>query len=541
MRSATVQSIVWAGVISLFCHQIKADDKPAPTPPGVVAYFHFAGADRLGDESTLGTLKSVWDLAQSKGMRQTAMARLSQFCAARVGQADTNKTAGLIQPLLEDLLVSETHLELRGQDRVGEWTLALRLNEDRANLWQTNLWQLLAGGNGGEPKPYTAEGLAGWTAKYPHHPGEIHLVRSGEWTVLAGGAGEIPTTYGVFPALKSTKRPVAEAKDYWWDGEIDFPKLAALLGKDQLAKYPKIHLAMASKGDRIRSQWKVSFPDDLDWPMGNWEVPGKSIRDPLISFTAIQGVGPLLSRFPIVKQLGLDSAPNQLFFWSQSISPFAQYWAAPLKGVTNALDQFMVKAAPGINTNLVKLNLGEVKRVANKPNVVWGGLPIVVPYLRPGVENNMLVGGLFPVSNPPTNPPPAGLFEQVSSRPNLVMYDWEITGVRIEQLRPLAQLAQILTAQALTPTDSPGNKWLAALQGKLGNTVTEVLRTSPRELAVTRSSQLGLSALELVALASWIENPGFPGWTKTVQKHGRGLPAPRPGSAAPAPAPAPNK
>ncbi len=58
---------------------------------------------------------------------------------------------------------------------------------------------------------------------------------------------------------------------------------------------------------------------------------------------------------------------------------------------------------------------------------------------------------------------------------------------------------------------SAAGKWLAAIGPTLGNRVTEVTQTAPNELTFKRSAPAGLTAVELIALGSWLEAPKFPG------------------------------
>jgi hypothetical protein len=57
-----------------------------------------------------------------------------------------------------------------------------------------------------------------------------------------------------------------------------------------------------------------------------------------------------------------------------------------------------------------------------------------------------------------------------------------------------------------------GQKWLDAIEAKLGNTITEVTVQSPRELTLSRNAHAGLNGLELVTLAYWLDSTNFPGW-----------------------------
>ena len=64
--------------------------------------------------------------------------------------------------------------------------------------------------------------------------------------------------------------------------------------------------------------------------------------------------------------------------------------------------------------------------------------------LRPVVESggNFVLGGLFP--NATTNQPmPEGLMPALLSRTNLIAYDWELTGPRIENLIYVGQVLNV--------------------------------------------------------------------------------------------------
>ena len=53
-------------------------------------------------------------------------------------------------------------------------------------------------------------------------------------------------------------------------------------------------------------------------------------------------------------------------------------------------------------------------------------------------------------------------------------------------------------------------KWLAAAGPKLGETITEITTVSDRELALTRRTPIGLSAIELYLAANWLQSTNFP-------------------------------
>ena len=115
----------------------------------------------------------------------------------------------------------------------------------------------------------------------------------------------------------------------------------------------------------------------------------------------------------------------------------------------------------------------------------------------------------FP-NSPKTRPLPPELFTLLA-RTNLVYYHWEITAERLEQLPQLTQLALMLTRHKQLDAQSAAGKWLDRIGPTLGNTVTEVTQTAPNELTFTRKAPGGLTAIELTALANWLEATNFPG------------------------------
>jgi hypothetical protein len=102
------------------------------------------------------------------------------------------------------------------------------------------------------------------------------------------------------------------------------------------------------------------------------------------------------------------------------------------------------------------------------------------------------------------------LLAQISGRKNLVYYDWEITQERLVHARPLNQLLDIVNRRQFPRTNAPAQKWLRTVGSLLGNTVTEVTLSAPKELTLTRRSHIGFTGAELETLARWLDAPGFP-------------------------------
>ena len=68
-------------------------------------------------------------------------------------------------------------------------------------------------------------------------------------------------------------------------------------------------------------------------------VPLESIRDPLVGFTAVRGIEPLLRRTEEAKALQLSSIPNQACSWSMARVPYFTFAAYPQTGVSNLMWQ----------------------------------------------------------------------------------------------------------------------------------------------------------------------------------------------------------
>jgi hypothetical protein len=186
-------------------------------------------------------------------------------------------------------------------------------------------------------------------------------------------------------------------------------------------------------------------------------------------------------------------------------------WAFPSADPTNLI-QNVVRVLPELlGESWRQQGLAQIQWQNTNSQASWRGLPLALPYLYPDrdAETGFVVGGLFPAIRT-TNPPPAELLAQLSGRRDLVGYDWEITAARLEHWRLLEQLYSMTALIPPLTTNLPAAVWLAGIESHLGNTITEITAVSPREWHVVRKSHVGLTALELLALARWLESATFP-------------------------------
>jgi len=123
-------------------------------------------------------------------------------------------------------------------------------------------------------------------------------------------------------------------------------------------------------------------------------------------------------------------------------------------------------------------------RAPDSNGVIWGNLPDIKPFIKSvGVgSDNWLFAGLLPDTNNAATPPPDGMIQDVLHRTNLVYYDWEVTGPRLQPDLQPAQTARQLLRQPQLPLDSASLTWLGMLIPRLGTSATIISRTGPAEL-----------------------------------------------------------
>ena len=148
----------------------------------------------------------------------------------------------------------------------------------------------------------------------------------------------------------------------------------------------------------------------------------------------------------------------------------------------------------------------------NLPGLVWNGALILSPQIKPGIVNQQdyVLGGLAPFMEGNTNPPPAEFLRAVLSPTNLVYYQSEQTGARIEDGLFINQLFRLIFHKPQLPDTSAAALWLKNVEPLLGGSTTCVTQTGAEQLTFTRKSTIGFSALELHLLADWLESPRFP-------------------------------
>jgi hypothetical protein len=454
----------------------------------------------------------------------------------------SNHVASLLRPLVNDLVQEELYLEIRKPtNQAAQLVLALRLTDEHCGLWATNLASALEAATGASA---VRQNEGRWEVLFTNSltraasqpaTSRVALERSGDWTLvgvsvetnglLSDLLGRISTSrtpvlaqhtnawLEADPTLRQVRQVSSAAPNYWLEASLDLQGIARALGADWTPTngLPRIALTAIGDGENVRTRGTLKFAQSLSLNLEGWKFPTNVMHDPLVSFTAIRGIRPWLSSMKAWSDLQAGAPPNQVCFWAQGGLPFLTYVAAPLANAPEAAAKVSRRLTRDANPWLATNSLGQFERMGDSGGVVWKGLPVMNPYVESvGTKgDNFLLTGLndSPVTN---RPAPDALFQQVKGYTNLVAYDWEFTGPRIEQWLYMSQFFRFVLKKGQLPPQGRGVTWLEALEPRLANAGTLMTQIGEDQLSVVRKSSLGLTALELHLLVDWLESPEFP-------------------------------
>ena len=465
---------------------------------------HFAGIDNLIKRDDAKTLRSVWALKQTQAFRNEVLDKL----AKRMGGDNAQREATL-RKLLPDLGRGELFLDVAPTGGRPDVALITALDKKRGVLWVKSLRQL-AKRRGGEPLEQTVAGFTGWRVDFDNG----HTLGFGYadgWLLFGSGQGTLNYLKKAAERIADTGRPFPADEEHDLSITVDARSLPEVI-RDRLPNGPNtIRITSRLKKDNFYSKVDVEFAEPLPAGVPDWEIPTRTITEPLASFTAARGVG-LSTAKPVLELLGLHAANDQFFAWSQSRTKFQSFFSvkvdAPKEAIAGLAKRIGDFKKPGGKGGKF---IGQVVHDAKKPVLTWGNVPLFAPYVTVGNSDDKgyIVGGVFP-PDPVKKPIPAELLAEFTGKENLVYYNWEITGQRLEKWNLLIQFAAILSdRREQLVNDTKGIEFLTALRPKLGNTITDATIDGNR-LTITRKSQLGLTALELSLLSRWLDNPRFP-------------------------------
>jgi hypothetical protein len=481
----------------------------APLPSGVIARIHFAGAARISADRNSAAFANYFCAADAQALESQTLDKLSRapsvWFNTKIPPGSGDGVAQL-RPLLGDFLKSEWLFETR--EAMGgtlEYTLAIRLDGARAALWQNNLTGLLQAWI----KMPVQKVPNGWQLRKHLSPNLFRFVRTGDWVVIGCGDNELPMTDALLRQLASGQPLVAAGDNQWVSADLDWPRLGQWFPALGKFDFPRVAMQIAGRDGYLKLNGQIMLTQPLP-PLEKWRLPD-AIHSPLASFTAVRGVGPWLARQGWAQRYEIQPMPDQFFVWALPELPFQTYAAAPVTDANTSLAQLNARLSTPFAADPKSPFMGQITTVMTNHEIEWHGIPFMSAYVQAAHEpaGNYLLGGFFP-NSPRRQPLPAELTGQLNV-PNLVYYHWEVTSERLKELPELSQLLLLMTQHRQLDANSLAFKWLNRIGPLLGPTATQVIETAPNELAFTRSAPVGLTAVELVALANWLEAPNFPG------------------------------
>ena len=531
---------LFAGLAALLTAGCQKDPPPAkveaPAPKPVyrsLLSFHAAGANQVLSDTNSASLRRVLELPETTAIRSNATAKIAVAASRLISEkSDVATGAALLQPLIEDLAARESFVSCQaapdGSQQV--WSGGVMLDAPALTNWQAAIPKVLAWSS----NTFASITVAGVSAmQIPWSGQTLRVANAGNWLVWSFAAGEDTALSGLVQSIQKEGRPRPAAAGYWVRAEADLEGLSWAAPTPVGGGLSKLTLNVSGQKGRITTAASFQLKADPALKLEPWNIPTNAIHDPIISFTAGQGLDRWASTWSIPTNVVLPKLSSQFFVWARPDVAFMTSMASPAVDATNSLVSLASGLIPATKTAWDGMGVGGLLWLTNQSELAWRGLPVIIPHVKPHQEpsGEFYLGGLFPVTKAFTNPAPAELLGQVSGRTNLVYYDWEITEDRLAQWAQIFQFVSIVSARPKFDANSVGTAWLRALAPVLGNTVTEVTQESPKSFALTRRSESGFTGIELNFLAQWLEETNFPSaaFRMPFQPVGFAAPPPVPG------------
>jgi hypothetical protein len=487
---------------------------PAPASPDTIARIHWTGKKRIYEDANAIGLRSVWNLPESIRIEERALDKLSLAPWLLRGRSAETNAGALLRPLLNDVLQEESCLQIcQASNQPAEFAFAIRLGDNQARVWQTNLAAALESLTGIRPAVTNGD-TNGWILSRQQAPGLIRLTRAGGWTILVT-ADEPNRLIGAFLAqIKENRLPFSSPlTNHWLQADFDLRRLDDALSLDWHLPVgtPGVSLTVNGDGQYVRTRGVLNFPLPVAATQEDWNIPTNLIHDPSTSFSAVRGIRPWVMESKVWKALQLDEAPDQFYSWSVKGAPIGTYFVAPMRDASNQVQKINRYLVQDGNPWLKANAMGGFDPAPDSDGSVWKGVPFMAPQFQSVAANgsDYISGGLMAAVKTAEKMPDQ-LRDQVLQRPNLVCYDWEITGPRVLEWLHIGQLFRLVLNRSQIPADSLSAAWFNAAATNLGNSVTIVTQTASNQLSVARGSMVGFTAFEMHLLADWFESPQFP-------------------------------
>ncbi len=486
---------------------LTAAGAPAAEPSSVIARIHTIGMQRLAGDTNAAYLRKLFNLPESAQLRGSLLHSFATAAPRTIGYkpVSTNGCEQLLKPLISDLFSSETILELNNNQQTTTFNIAVDIDEATSTTWSSNLNTVINTWTGKSDKLPTS---SKWKRQLSPTVG-ILFAREGHWTIISSASD---AEYEQF-ADKLRKKAFALVKDNWVAGTLDWPRIEKAFGISIPFKIARTQFEITGKGENLHTTIRAELPEKFNFQPEPWVIP-TVVRDPLVSFTALQRVASFCKSSKFFEQIGLNPLTRECYFWAQADLPFQTFGAIHSNNATNELKAISTRLIAAANPRLVERHSGQLGLEPDGYSVAWTNVPLMAPYLRPFSDNTgqYLVLGMFPRA-PMKTPPPTELLNQIRSNPKLIYYDWEITENRIGHWDMLSRALPVFSPETLPPgrlrltrnSRSPAHIWLRAVAPMLGNTITEIAMTGPQEVTLKRKSNIGLTGMELTYFVNLLD------------------------------------
>lgn len=458
--------------------------------PPVVLWHQFVGGDAVSALAVPPKALELLSSSNAVAFRKAAAGRFAGWLAGQAGKTDAD-ASGKLAGLVEQLVSADAALEIRKGAQDWEVAVAVKTTaKTRAQL---------------EAKFQAAAKALGRT---------ITVESTGDWLVAGTASKGTVALAELKGAVAASGRPWAMEMGALIATEADLPRLSELFGWPEApVRLGKVSLTISPNKENLKTVAKVTFPEAIAWPTTAWNAPTNLLRDPLVNFTAIRSLGPLLRPgSSMASVIGTELGKSQTYLWTVAQVPFQYYVAFASASPKAELDRLGEEVPRAWNPLLASAKAGTFGWNSNRTQIQMAGAPPLAPFIvaTNAPNGGWITGGFFPFV-PSREPAPKELLDEFQGREEIVYYDWEISQERVGFWRVLGQISPVFGRKAGTTETAElrrryvtTERFLETLAANLGNTVTEATVSAPKELSVVRKSHLGLSGFELVRLARWL-------------------------------------
>ncbi len=466
--------------------------------------LHFAGIETLTKREDAKTLKAIWSQKETRELRTEVLGKLAKHLATLSGANSSQ-----FKYILSDLGLGETVLKVTTGDKGPNISLMATMSNTRGKEWIKQLKQV-AQRAGATLQEQQQAGTTGWRVDFKEGR-SLGFGYVDGWMLVGIGKATFKPLKQAARKIYNEGRAISADTENDLTIEVQAAALPAIIKNQLPSSANSIRITSKLKKDNFFTKAVIELSKEIPNKIENWEIPTRTITEPLASFTASRGIGLSIAQ-EVLQPLQLKPTNNQFFAWSQGRTKFQSFFAVKVADpkteiatLAKRISDFKKTGSDGENY------IGNVVHDPKKPSVTWGNVPLFAPYLTKGNSDDKgyVVGGVFP-PDPIKKPIPKELLSEFINKENLIYYNWEITGQRLAKWNLLIQFAAILSdRREQLVNKTKGISFITSLYPKLGNTITDATLSS-NKLTITRKSQLGLSALEIALATRWLDNPQFP-------------------------------